>query len=216
MKPIMLRTNPRELFCQKYWQTIKRQTRIQKQEYQKPDLFDYNTYNYILLGINKPNKKQIKLCDLDLSFKLLEPSKKKYTLWRGITDPSFYFENAPILKKYFNKCKNIQPGEILYMKELPYLSNDCNHAKSYISNLAKDYVNILFEIEIPKGTCFFNNGCRSVLRRCSKFLCTDTQRIKDKEKTYQHIKLTLLPQNIQQKSGLKENFIQKILNKFVD
>jgi len=99
------------------------------------------------------------------------------------------------------------------MKEFSYVSYNCNDAKSYISNLAKDYVNILFEIEVPKGTRFFNNGCRSVLQRCSKFLCTDTQRIKDGKKTYQHIKLTLLPHDIEQDADLQENFIHKIVRK---
>ena len=205
----MFRTNPQDFFCQKYWHAIKKQVSSNKQHYEKPSLFDYNAYNYALLSIKESDKELVKLGDLDLSFKLFEPSKKKYVMWRGVTN--LYCQKNRILKDYFNKCKNIKPGEILYLKEFPYVSCERDFAKSYILNL-KDNENILFEIKIPKGTRFLNNGFRSVLPRCSKFLCTDTRKIKEKETTYQHIKLTLLPKDTQQESELKENFIQKILS----
>lgn len=207
----MLRANSQDFFCQKYWRAIRKQVSSNKQNYKNPDLFDYNDYNYVLLGIKKNTGNQIKLGDLDLSFKLFEPAKKKYVMWRGVTDPSYFYENIPTLNNYFNKCKNIKTGEILCMKEFSYISCDCAYAKNFICS--PNDVNILFEIEIPEGTRFFNNGTRNVLPRCSKFLCTSTKKIKDKKKTYQHIKLTLLPKDTQQESELKENFIQKILNK---
>lgn len=146
---------------------------------------------------------------MDLSFKLLEPCRKKCIMWRGVTNPSFLYPDILEIANYFNKCKNIKPGQILYTKEFAYTSYDSNYAKSFISKLSKDFENILFEIEIPKGAKFLNEGDINILQRCSKFLCRKTQRVKDGEKTFQHIQLTMLPRDIQP----KENFIQKVLLK---
>lgn len=194
IKSVVSKPQTKELFCQQYWKK-RMQTVRSKNNHNMPSLFDYNDYNLMVLGINS-SKPQKSLENLDLSFKLSEPSKEKHICWRGITNPSYLYSKSFELTNYFNKCKNVQPGEILYMKEFPYVTPSCDYAKSYISNLAKDYDNILFEIEVPEGTLFLNNGDRNVLQRCSKFLCTDTKRVKDNDKIYQHIKLTLLPRDV--------------------
>lgn len=211
LKSIVPKPQNKELFCQQYWRK-RMQTVNSKNNYNMPSLFDYHDYNLLVLGVNS-SKTQNLLGILDLSFKLFKPSKEKYIFWRGITNPFYMYSKSSKLTDYFNKSKNIQPGEILYMKEFPYVSSSCDYAKSHISNLSKNYINILFEIEIPKGTVFLNNGDRNILQRCSKFLCTDTKRVKDNNKIYQHIKLKLLSRDVQYNNKYKENFIERIFNK---
>lgn len=204
----------KELFCHKYWQNISQKVAHNKNNYFEPGLFDYNTFNLNVLGIN-PFKCKKLLGRLDLSFKQFKPTKEKITVWRGITNPSSFYQDIPELFDYFNKCRNIRPGEIIYMREFPYTSCSCDYAKSFISNLSKDFVNLLFEIEIPKGTRLLYDGDRNVLQRCSKYLCTDNKMINDNKKgIYQHIKLTLLPRDVQQHETLKENLIKILKNLF--
>lgn len=205
-----------ELFCQKYWRKMKNKALLSKIGRQEPHLFDYHDCNYNILNINTSKTTDNKsLGNLDLAFKFFEPSKEKYTTWRGVTNPLYYKKDLTQLNNYFEKCKNIKLGEILYMNEFPYVSMDYKYAMAYISNAAKDYEHILFEIEIPEGTCFLNDICRNVLQRCSKFLCTGTEKVQDGEKTFQHIKLTLLPRDVQYNNEVKEDesFLQRVLNK---
>lgn len=216
MKPITPKTQTQELFCQQYWRKVKNKALLPKTQWEKPHLFDYHDCNYDILNLNpsRPRDKKL-LGNLDLSFKFFEPSKEKYTTWRGVTNPLARYEYEPELNNYFEKCKNIKPGEILYMKEFPYVSIDCDYAKTYINPYAKDHEHILFEIEIPEGTCFLDGMYRSVLQRCSKFLCTGTEKAKDGDRNFQHIKLTLLPRDVQynDKVNKDESFLQRILNK---
>lgn len=211
IKSIPAPPQTKELFCHKYWRQMKKRATSNPDE-NRVGLFDYSDFNLVTLGINsdKPSKP---LRDLDLSFRMFEPSKKAYVTWRGVSDPSCLYADNKTLVNYFNKCKNVQVGETLCMKEFPYVSASPHYAKSFISNNAKDYVNILFEIEIPKGTRFYNNCDRNVLQRSSRFMCTDTKRVQDKDSTYQHIKLTLLPRENQPDTSPKPNLIQRILNK---
>ena len=205
----MPKTSKQELFCQKYWQKMVGQLNSAENRYCSPCLFDYSSHNCNVLGIS-PCKPKL-LGNLDASFKVSELSKEKITVWRGIKNPSSFYPNNPQIENYFEKCKNIQPGETLYMNEFPYITNSKDYAMSFISNFYKA-TNLLFEIEIPKGTPLPFDSHRTVLQRGSKFVCTDTQRVKDNGITYQHIKLTLLPRDIQYGNGLKENYISKLLN----
>lgn len=209
IKSIIPKASKQELFCQKYWQKMGVRLNSEKNRYCSPCLFDYSNYNYYVLGIS-PCKPKL-LWDLDASFKASKLSKERIIVWRGITNPSYLYPDNSQIGNYFDKCKNIKPGEILYMKEFPYITNSKNYAMSFISNFYKT-TNLLFEIEIPKGTPLPFDINRTVLQRCSKFVCTDTQRVKDNGITYQHIKLTLLPRDIQYGNGLKENYISKLLN----
>lgn len=210
LKTIMPKLPEQELFCQKYWQKMRSMVNSDKNCYCRTSLFSYSSHNYNVLGIN-PHKPQF-LRDLDLSFKVSKLNKEKFIAWRGITASSYFYPNATGIANYFNKCKNIQPGEVFYMKEFPYITVQEDYAKSFISSSSKD-VNILFEIEIPKGVPLpFNNG-RTVLQRCSKFLCTETKRVNDMGKTYQHIKLKLLPRDVQYNNVSKENFVSKLFKK---
>lgn len=209
IKLICPKTKSQELFCQKYWRAV-RQKAIKSKDYiEEPHLFDYTSFNRVLLGVAYQTPKKY-LGKLDLSFKLCEPSAEAYTTWRGVTDPSFY--GLDILKDYFNKCKNIKPGETLYLKEFPYTSKQINEAKFFMSGFATDYVNILFEIEIPKGTPLFSDGIRKVIQRYSKYECVGTKRVKEGDMTYQHIKLKLLPREIQHTETKDMSFVDKCLS----
>lgn len=210
IKAIMPQHPKQELFCQKYWRKILNNHINADNNCCRPDLFDYSSHTCNVLGLNLDSTYGVR--DLDLSFKVSKLSKEKFVAWRGVTNPSCFYPEGSVIANYFDKCKNIQPGEIFYMKGYPYITCSEDYAKSFISNLSKD-VNILYEIEIPKGTPLPFDRNRTVLQRCSKFLCTDSRRVNDSGKIYQHIKLTLLPRDVQYDNVSQENLISKLFKK---
>lgn len=212
IKSIIPKAAKQELFCQKYWQKMGARLTSEKRRYDVPSLFDYSYHNYNVLGISPCDHKL--LGELDASFKVSELSKEKITVWRGVSNPSYFYPDNQQIGNYFEKCKNIQPGETLYMVEFPYITNSKDYATSFISNFSKA-TNLLFEIEIPKGTPLPFDSNRTVLQRCSKFVCTDTQKVKDNRKTYQHIKLKLLPRDVKYDNTQKENGVSKLLNRSI-
>lgn len=195
----------KELFCQTYWKNLK-QRNIPGQTAR--EFHDFN--NYIMQKDKSYSHSYMqKSCianDLALRFRL-KSLQKTITYFRGITNPDFRESPSPeYIKNLFQRSIKLKKNDILYMPEYSFWSN--SYALDYVvSEPAKP--GILYEITIPEGAKIYDYfDSLLILKRASKFSCISNEKIIDGTKTYNHIKLELLPRDV--KPITKKNIFQAI------
>ena len=181
--------NNKNLFCHQYWQ------RVLKNNKNIPDAgrFDFNDANYELMGLSNEYYGHLGalIKNNDLALKLLSaPIKKDIVLWRGITNPNIYKDIPKYLDNKFKKCSNLKKGDVFYMPEYSFWSSNKNEALNYAAQNG-----IIYELKIPKGTKLLEK-IYPIFKRASKFLCVNNTEIKKGNNKLNHIKLELLPRDI--------------------
>ena len=202
---IAMKTKP--LFCEEYWarQSLRNLFKTKRLEHVTRS-FDLYDVNYFLLGYKGPystNSKSLLYADYppvtvhdaisisDREFKVLKPTKKKMTLWRGIDGSSVFSER-------FKEAYNTKAGDIIYMPGYAYAAAEKWYAESFGKRGGKR--GILYEITVPKGAKLSKKSSY-IFPRYSKFECMD---VEDQE-AYRLIKLKYLPKN----ESLLSYFIKK-------
>lgn len=182
--------NNKNLFCHQYWQ------RVLKNNKKIPDAgrFDFNDANYELMGISNEYfgyfDSLIKNNDLALKLSS-KPIKHDIVLWRGIANPNIYRDVSKYLENMYKKCLNLKKGDVFYMPEYSFWSDNKKMALNYAAQNG-----IIYELKIPKGTNIFEN-IYPIFQRASKFLCIHNTEIKKGDNKLNHIKLKLLPRDIE-------------------
>ena len=182
--------NNKNLLCHQYWQ------RVLKNNKTIPNAgrFDFNDANYELMGLTHKyyaGSLGALIKNNDLVQKLLsKPIKHDIVLWRGITNPDRFEDTPKYLEKMFKKCSNLKKGDVFYMPEYSFWSDNKNLALNYALNNG-----ILYELQIPKGTKIFEK-IYPIFQRASKFSCIKNTEIIKENKKLNHIKLELLPRGV--------------------
>ena len=209
-------TKPK-LLCEQYWEkALKTAVKPKAPEKALPHKFDIADINEILVGesipyyqwltesLDKPLEKV--LASIDTVFKMQKPTKRTMTLWRGISEPGL-IKSGRLSR--FNSKYNAKPGEIIYMPEYAFASNDKKYSEYYMKN-AGNKRGIIYEIEVPEGSKI----CRQyhhIFPRSSTFECLDNTEFKLNDKTYRYIKLRYL--NPEKNDDTQKSFFQKLLQK---
>ena len=189
-------TKTAELFCRKYWNNVKNQVH----KIPSVSRFDFNDASYEIMCLDNVYQSMGTLGKLikknDLVQKLSEkPVTKDVVLYRGISEPVIFNTNTNYIKSLFNKCINLKKGNTLYMPEYSFWSESKSVAFQYKQSPQQEQRGILYELNVPKGFKLYHK-IYPILRRYSKFLCTDNKKIINNNSQYNHIKLTLLPRDI--------------------
>lgn len=172
-------------------------------------IFDFYDANYELMGLDNSYLSSgnlnhiVKQNDLVQNLEL-KRTKKDMVLWCGIENPSTYEgERFSYVKNLFNKCINLKKGDIFHMPEYSFWSNNKSVALIYAKPKSTvEEQGLVYELRVPKGSEVYENS-HHIFRRYSKFLCTDNQKVVDGNKIYNHIKLELLPRDINKKDLFK-------------
>lgn len=200
IKPVSSYIQTRELFCHKYWQQVLKNTTTISSPAGR---FDFRDANEELMGLNNFHLPHTYLNELiknnDLTLKLLsKPIPQKLVLWRGIPNPLNSDDNSlKYLQNLFQKCINLKKNEVIHMPEYSFWTDRKQTALRYANDqILKSPNGILYELTVPKNSNLYTK-IYTILQRYSKFLCTDNTQIIEDGKTYNHIKLTLLPKDIE-------------------
>ena len=124
-------TKTKPLFCEEYWAKRSIKNALSKKLKHVSHTFDLHDVNYFLLGYvgENSNSKSLLYADYppitvhdvisitDKEFKRVKPTKNKMVLWRGI-------EGYDIFPERFEKCYNTKKGDIIYMPEYAFASEN--------------------------------------------------------------------------------------------
>ena len=125
-----------------------------------------------------------------MAVKLLsKPVKTDMVLWRGIANPNIYRDASKYLENMYKKCLNLKKGDVFYMPEYSFWSDNKKIALNYAAQNG-----IVYELKIPGGTNIFEN-IYPIFPRASKFLCINNTEIKKGNNKLNHIELKLLPRD---------------------
>ena len=193
IKPVSANFQQTKRICQQYWERVLKDAKpLSKTSIEHHEslaevnatalIRNYNT------GLPATLLKQI-MFQSDKEFKLLKPLERDITLWRGVSMPTHKMEERYI--SVFDKAYNIKKGDITYMPEYAYASDDKNYASLFASNSNKA---ILYEIQVPQGAKLSQTWAY-VFPRASKFECIGTVENKTEQNTTKLIKLKyILPE----------------------
>ena len=211
-------TQPKNmLFCEQYWTKALKNAKTRKVDIKLPYAFDITDINQMLVGCNipmyywlyetlRPNpNKMIKY--IDRAFKTLPPTKQDLTLWRGINEPDSFCHKERIEK--FNSRFDAKAGDIIYMPEYAFSSDDKKYSKCYTSSPNAKRA-ILYEIETPTGSKI-SQANNYIFPRSSKFECLDNTEIIENEKIYHIIKLRYVKP--EEKDSPAKAFFKKLFSK---
>ncbi len=176
--------NNKKLFCQQYWQNVLKKNK----EIPNVGRFDFADVNDELMGFNNnylsSGHLEFRLKNNDLAQKLLsKPAENDITLWRGIQQPNEKYKYA---KNMFEKCSNLKSGDVFYMPEYSFWSENKKEAMSYANKNG-----IIYELKVPKGTNILQL-IYPIFKRASKFLCTKNTLILEGKNKLNYITLNLL------------------------
>lgn len=179
-----------KLFCQQYWERVLNGAKTLEETSVKhhENLTHVNTSAILRTYNTWFSQKELRqiIIQSDKEFKLLKPLEKDITLWRGVSEPPM-MEHKRFMKS-FDKAYETKKGDVIFMSEYPYASDEKNYAELYSSY---GYRGIFYEIKVPKGAKVSKTWAY-VLPRYSKFECTGTEEIKDKDRVTKLIKLKYL------------------------
>ena len=191
-----------KLFCEQYWTKAHQNVQPRKANVNLPFLFDITDINQMLVGCDipmyywlqeslKPSlNKMIKY--IDIAFKMLPPTKDKLILWRGIKEPSGSYERKRMER--FNSRFNAKAGDIIYMPEYAFTSDDIRFSKVFSTSPNVKRAT-LYEIEAPTGSKI-SQSYHYIFPRGSKFECLDNTEMIENEQVYHIVKLRYLkPEN---------------------
>ena len=187
------------LFCHEYWKACKEQGVIRQTNKDSVSLHGYlNGINHHFINpwnpqsmnlktnFTNPNMTPREIISLtDMEFKELKPTEKTLHVIRCIGEkPDFFSEY-----KLYQKRLGIKKGDVIDMKEYSYATSNKSYATGYLTNNR----GIMYEIEVPKNSRVSRTGNETcdeiVFPRSSQFECIGTERIKDSDKDYLHVKL---------------------------
>lgn len=180
-----------QLLCQKYWSNIDAVLFSRTR-------FDFADANQVLLGNALPDmyttSSLIKQNDLTQRLTGKE-IKEALTIWRGI--PEKIGDFPQYIKNLYQKCKALKKGDVLYMPEYSFWSDDRKHALERAIVFSSSNSGILYEVTLPSGYNLYEEY-HPILPRASKFLCLGNRKIKSIKKGFEYnlIKLKLLPRDV--------------------
>lgn len=186
IKPVFQNTQQTKLICQQYWERVLKDAKplLTTNIVHHESLTEVNATALIRnynTGLPAALLKQI-IRQSDKEFKLLRPLEKDITLWRGVSMP---WGREEKYIKNFEKAYNVKKGDILYMPEYAYASDDKKYASIYATYNKSA---ILYEIQVPKGAKISQTWAY-VFPRASKFECLDSIETKTESGTTKLIKL---------------------------
>lgn len=214
VRPILLQPKPGEFFCQTYWRSIFAQdSKIPDTDRFRYRVNKYNVFaaNQALHGVEEdislePKKLQKIISRTDKEIRSYSPTVLGKTLWRGITTPEFHSSPPQFTVRLYENCFKLKEGDIIYMKEFPFMSSIKKTAQNYSISPGKE--NLLYNITIPDGMHILRKGNMYILPRYSKFVCTGSQRFTENNRVFKQINLKLLPRDIN--TFKKKNIPQKL------
>ena len=174
----------KNLFCQQYWHKVLKNNK----EVPNVGRFDFADVNDELMGFNNyylpSGHLESKIKNNDLAQKLLsKPAENDITLWRGITRPNERYKYA---KNMFEKCSNLKSGDVFYMPEYSFWSENKKEAMNYANKNG-----IIYELKISKGTNILQR-IYPIFQRASRFLCIKNTFIAEGNNKLNYITLNLL------------------------
>ena len=190
IKPIGPKPQQAKLFCQEYWERVLQGAKALEGKAVKhhENLTHVNTSAILRTYPTWFNSKELReiIIQSDKEFKLLKPLEQDITVWRGVSEPVISEQKR--FMQSFDKAYNTKKGDVIFMSEYPYASNEKNYAELYSSYGSKG---IFYEILVPKGAKVSKTEAY-VFPRYSKFECTGTEETKVQDRTTKLIKLKYL------------------------
>ena len=190
IKPIGPKPQQAKLLCQQYWERVLNGAKTLEQEAvtHHENLTHVNSSAILRTYPTWFTNKELReiIIQSDKEFKMLKPLEKDITLWRGVSEPVIMEQKR--FMKSFDKAYETKKGDVIFMSEYPYASDEKNYAEIYSSY---GYKGIFYEIQVPKGAKVSKTWAY-VFPRYSKFECIGTEENKVQDRTIKLIKLKYL------------------------